>query len=769
MEKKGGHLTLPTLTLTQFPSSSPRHPNMVLMWRGGKEDGSLSQFDGSKPADIHKFIFVFESVATSGKSDGERASEFLCYLEGDAFDFFYQAFVKNRDISADGTGSQKVKKALFERFAPIESPGDVIGDAMAARLPFGDFSGSLQNADRLYEKEEFKDESQSGLLRNAVMEHLELAQFAIYRGAKNYMDLFDAIIDFWSGHCAFQAAANSLSNSRYNALESSQGMYESRGPVGSKKIMMRSNAPFSPLETKVDALTNQWDDLSLMNKKNHSRDEATAIRSLHDRTYSYCKRPGHWANRCGADPHKDTKCPRCRTFGHLETRCWARVGPQGGGSSAYAPKMTQAGAAVSGNPTGSAGNQVSVVTHDELPADEELAASVKKNADRELVVKTRKDGGGEPIPSLLTPRKYWTPNNMGKPLKPGRRARKERTSKKNAVQEPSGKYDVVSSHANAPSRLIRGDGDEDKKEIRRLFNSRPRRPVAASIGTLPKRLKVVSVQVYGTQMRALLDSGSILNVMNASVALKLSLSPKPTSMMITVSNGQKTTCLGSIQDVPVSFNGTVTSLNVIVVAGSPVDMLIGYPTLEELQACIDLDHQSVRVVLGNKTVKTSLEFDQVRLIVAGSETDSEDLTSYVESFASERSSEEEPYVVTILGDDPFELDLTLDGAMVKDDKVDSPQSNDINKALKSLREKLAHLDSDTQNVIETVMMEKSIVATSLDDPRPADVQIEYHFELKVTNPIYHSARKMGPLPNDIVREELDKMLELGIITPSMSA
>ena len=93
---------------------------------------------------------------------------------------------------------------------------------------------------------------------------------------------------------------------------------------------------------------------------------------------------------------------------------------------------------------------------------------------------------------------------------PGRLARKKRTSKKNAVQEHSGKYAEVSSLANAPfcltfGHLIGGDGDEAKKEIRRLFNGRPRRPAAAWIGTLPKRLDVVSVQVYGAQTRALLD------------------------------------------------------------------------------------------------------------------------------------------------------------------------------------------------------------------------------------------------------------------------
>ena len=111
------------------------------------------------------------------------------------------------------------------------------------------------------------------------------------------------IMDFWSGRCAFQAAANPLNNTRYNALESWQGMYEPRGQVGSKKVMMRSNAPMSPLERKVDALTNRLADLSLLIKKNQSRDEATAFRPFHNRTCSYCKRPGHGANRCDANSH----------------------------------------------------------------------------------------------------------------------------------------------------------------------------------------------------------------------------------------------------------------------------------------------------------------------------------------------------------------------------------------------------------------------------------------------------------------------------------
>ena len=131
-----------------------------------------------------------------------------------------------------------VKKALVERLAPVESPEDVIWDAMAARISFRELSASLRNSDCLYEKARFNDEAKFGLLRNAVMEHLEVAQFAIYWGAKTYKALLDAILNFWSGRCAFQAAANSLSNSRYKTSESSQSLYDPRGQVGSKKVMM---------------------------------------------------------------------------------------------------------------------------------------------------------------------------------------------------------------------------------------------------------------------------------------------------------------------------------------------------------------------------------------------------------------------------------------------------------------------------------------------------------------------------------------------------
>ena len=62
-----------------------------------------------------------------------------------------------------------------------------------------------------------------------------------------------------------------------------------------------------------------------------------------------------------------------------------------------------------------------------------------------------------------------------------------------------------------------------------------------------------------------------------------------------------------------------------------------------------------------------------------------------------------------------------------------------------------------------------IAAWSLDDLRPADVPVTHSFELKDPSPNRHASRRLPPRHNGVVRQELDNMLEAGIITPSVSA
>lgn len=140
-------------------------------------------------------------------------------------------------------------------------------------------------------------------------------------------------------------------------------------------------------------------------------------------------------------------------------------------------------------------------------------------------------------------------------------------------------------------------------------------------------MKVVSVKLYRTETNAFLESGAVPNVMKSDTAARLSLMPDHTSTKITAANGQKTICRGALKSIPVTFGQSEAKLNFLVVDGFPVDLLVGYPTMEELQACLDLGNQSVRLVVDRKKETMRLPCERPQSTVLNWDTDSKDFTS----------------------------------------------------------------------------------------------------------------------------------------------
>ena len=66
--------------------------------------------------------------------------------------------------------------------------------------------------DRTFNKAGFNDKEKFSLLRNAVMEHLDIAQFAMYRSPTVYSELKKAVTDFAACRNAFRAARPSQSS-----------------------------------------------------------------------------------------------------------------------------------------------------------------------------------------------------------------------------------------------------------------------------------------------------------------------------------------------------------------------------------------------------------------------------------------------------------------------------------------------------------------------------------------------------------------------------
>lgn len=126
---------------------------------------------------------------------------------GASLDCFYQTLVEEGESIEDGSKDKVVKKALVQRFFPVESFGDQIRDAVIFLLSCRYIIGSLRNLDRPNGKEGFYEEAKFGLIRNAVMLPLELAQWAVYSELKTYKNLYCASMNVSYGFCAFQAAA----------------------------------------------------------------------------------------------------------------------------------------------------------------------------------------------------------------------------------------------------------------------------------------------------------------------------------------------------------------------------------------------------------------------------------------------------------------------------------------------------------------------------------------------------------------------------------
>lgn len=85
-----------------------------------------------------------------------------------------------------------------------------------------------------------------------------------------------------------------------------------------------------------------------------------------------------------------------------------------------------------------------------------------------------------------------------------------------------------------------------------------------------------------------------------------------------------------------------------------------------------------------------------------------------------------------------------------------------------LRDKIRHLAADTWSILAAAIEQSGIGAWSLDDLTPANVPATHSFELEDQTPIRHMARRLPLHQNNVVREEIDKMLKAGIITPSVS-
>eukprot|EP00737_Agarophyton_chilense_P002013 gb/GEZJ01002278.1/.p1 GENE.gb/GEZJ01002278.1/~~gb/GEZJ01002278.1/.p1 ORF type:complete len:592 (+),score=68.54 gb/GEZJ01002278.1/:824-2599(+) len=585
-----------------------------------------------------------------------------------------------------------------------------------------------------------------------------MAQFVLFRAPGDYQSLKKAIRDYESGRKAFVSPPD-LSFSPQ---------------VTTRKILRHTNAPFGTaqqLERKLDQLAGQFEELTILVKKTFEGPSGSSDKYW---TCSYCDKPGHGANRCPSNPHRNTRCRRCGMFGHQEETCWSKpkqeekraVGFSGVRSeSAEELKMKK----------NEEEDHVAVVQ--ESPGVRDVVSAAKRNADGEALKKQPRTGIME-IDALVnkspgTFRKVAAPKGRKKTRKP-----KKSKGSAQGLHDQVGKYNVMAELAAASpgltfGQLLRGDADETRKLLKPLLSGMVliRHASFLHATSLPRRLKGIA-----TDASALLDSGAVPNLLSWEMCNQLTLAPSPTSRRVIVADGSAADVLGCVKGVSISFRKIGVPLDLLVVKNTPFDVIIGCPTLEALQAQLVFSRQQVSLTIGAEEVLLQLYNEPP--VVDGARTDSEYFVflddsgpdvfpaeSVSSSSGSAGESESESELVLALVDrEHHEPDLA---------GVDSdvPSSGEDEESARSalLSSKMAHLRPDLQKKMTDFLKETDIIAWSSGDLCPADVPVKHSFELTDEKPLHSKVRRMPPRHNAVIRKEVNELLKTGIITPSSSA
>ena len=722
----------------------------------------LSQFDGK--GDARKFFFLLENVLLKEESDADRAVKLVMYLSGPAFDFYFDNFTFDNRPTEDAKDYTKVKEAMISRFAPKRPPAIVMKDAVNLRYNGGDIKLFIEKADRAYREAKFNNESKLGLIREAINGNGMLMQFALLRGARDYDSFKNACLEF----------------------------------AENQKVLTSATwtPPSPPTNDTIayDALCKRMEDLTLLVTKQKVKQTPRKVICYN------CNEEGHIASQCQKKRGIIPICTYCRKPGHTADACYTKQRDEEINRRMQAESQEQGDV-----------KPVNAIVCDEVPAIE------RQGKDNEDVLNIKRDAEGRPLPkqarvdaegdsSMMTrkiiatkPRRDGAAGNRRKKAKGG-----NKTNKKKAVSEALAKrveqFDLLSSIAQAPvgltlGQLIRGDADGLKADLRKILAGKVRSPaLSLQATTAPHRHQVLRVKVYSEETFALLDSGAIPNVMSLPMVERLNLELRPTERSVKVANGSTEACTGVAERVPIRFGEITVYLDFLVLPGAPYDVIIGAPALTNLRARIDMYKQCVRIRYKGKTETISLEYEHV-----GEADSEEEFTSCSETDSADSGEgSDEEFVLTLsdayqgasrmkqcrirVHDKPKQHpgikveDITRKTGLTQDTGIAPEIEDQVQDELREkgtlIEEKLAHLDKSDGTVIRRLLNEyDEIIALSLDAIRPASSKIStrHSFSLTSDNPIFEKDRRLSPMHNRIVREEVDRMLEAGIISPCNSA
>lgn len=201
-----------------------------------------------------------------------------------------------------------------------------------------------------------------------------------------------------------------------------------------------------------------------------------------------------------------------------------------------------------------------------------------------------------------------------------------------------------------------------------------------------------------------------------------------------------------------------TKIDFLVVDGDLVGVLIGIHETEMLCAQIELCVKYVNFKIGENSIRLGVEPDHSVHRPADEESGNKYFTtdsSYTNSTDDSDNDSEESMVIALAVNDG---DLKYQEVLIKEEKL---QRRRIEVA-----ENLSHLPTEEPGQVEKMLQKVDILAWSLHDLRSAEIPVQHKLGLTNEDPIHHRPRRLPPTHDQIINEEVRKMLDAGAIVPA---
>jgi hypothetical protein len=300
--------------------------------------------------------------------------------------------------------------------------------------------------------------------------------------------------------------------------------------------------------------------------------------------------------------------------------------------------------------------------------------------------------------------------------------------------------------------------------------------------------------------RALLDLGASVNLLPYSVYVQLGLEElKPTSMTLQLADRSVKVPRGIVEDVLIKVDKFYFLVDFIVLdtepvhnLGSQIPVILGRPFLATANALINCRTGVMKISFRNMTVelnifhimKQPLEYDEVQQVC---------LIEDVMEEAIEESSMEDPLEACFaqFGED-LDLDKLLEQAdamlettpLVSSEKEETIVPNPPKKELKPLPENPKYkflgpaeslpviiasdlVDAQEEKLLDVLREHKEAIGWTIEDIKgisPLVAMYKIHLE-ENAKPSREPQRRLNPAMQEVVRAEVIKLLDVGIIYP----